>query len=118
MKKSGLFVASMLILLGPAGAQGALKAVEAAYELTLAAVTLPGNENGYLMVRRCAGCKPEILRVNAQTRYVVRPARSPVSLPDLKAQAGRIIARERAAVYVYYDPRTGYVRRLVLDAVS
>ncbi len=116
LNKTAFFAASMLVLLGAGIAQGALLAVEEAYELSLAAVSLPGNENGYLMVRRCARCKPEVLRVNAQTLYIVRPARSPVALQDLKTRAGKIVARQQAAVYVYYDPGTRYVRRLVLDA--
>ena len=111
-------LSSLLVLLTAGPAQGALQAIEQAYELALSEITLPGNENGYVMVRRCARCKPEVMRVDARTVYRVRPASNPVSLRELKIQAGKAIGSRQASVYLYYDPKTRYVRRLVLDAAQ
>lgn len=103
------------ILLLAVSAHGALKPVEQAYELALGTVSLPGNESGQLLVRRCAGCKPELLRVTAATRYFVRPSTAPVSLRDAHRAAVKAGANPAALVYVYYEPQTRSVRRLVLD---
>jgi hypothetical protein len=94
----------------------ALEPVEQAYELLLRSVSLPLHESGQLVVRECAGCRPEILRVTGATRYFVRPTATPVSLRDLRAVAARAGATPGALLYVYYDPGTRNVRRLVLDA--
>ncbi len=108
-----LLLASILLLAG--SAHGALKPLEQAYELALGTVSLPGNESGQLLLRRCAGCKPESLRVNPATRYFVRPSKAPVSLREARQAAVKAGANPDALVFVYYEPTTRTVRRLVLD---
>ncbi len=113
-----LAAVALAAMLGFGAAHGALRAVEQAYELTLADLTLPGNDSGYLMVRLCPRCRPQVLRVNAETRYLVRPSPAPVPLATMREQARSAAGRgaDRAFCYVYYDPKTRYVRRVVLDA--
>lgn len=98
--------------------EAALKPLEQAYELTLGAVTLPGNEVGQLVVRRCAACKPDLLRVNGATRYFIRPATAPVTLRDARTAATKAGATAGALVYVYYQPASRNVTRIVLDLGS
>lgn len=96
-------------------AQATLKSVEEAYELGLSQVTLPGSDTGQLVVRPCAKCKPEVLRVSPATAYLVRPATTPVSRSDLVAGAAKALNRATAMIFVYYEPQTGNVRRVVLE---
>lgn len=108
-----LTVVVLVFLSGAAGAT--LKKVEDAYELGLSQVTLPGSDTGQLVVRLCAKCKPELLQVNAATVYLVRPAATPVPRSSLVAAAAKAAARSTATVFVYYEPQTMSVRRVVLD---
>ena len=114
MKTSFALLVALLLLAGSA-ADGALKALEEAYELSLTQVMLPGSETATLLVRRCAGCESETLRVTAETRYFIRPATEPVSLEAARKAASKAAGRRQASIYVYYDPKTRTVRRLVLD---
>jgi hypothetical protein len=111
MRTRPLLLACILLITG--SAHGALKALEQAYELSLSAVTLPASSAGQLIFRRCPACKPESLRVTADTRYFVRPSTVAVSLGDARKAAAA--ARPAASLYVFYDPNTRGVRRLVLD---
>lgn len=110
--------ALLLILLAliATTATAALRAIEEACEVTLSAVTLPSGTDGYVTLRRCERCRPEVFKVTMQTRYVVRPGRTPVALGEMQRQASLVTNRARALVYVYYEPQTRQVRRLVLDA--
>jgi hypothetical protein len=110
-----LVLLGTLLLLAGAVAHGALKAIEEAYELSPAQIIWPGSETGTLLVRRCAGCNPETLRVTPETQYFIRPAKTPVTLADARKAAGKAAGRSRASIFVYYDPRTRNVRRLVMD---
>ena len=92
-----------------------MKPLEEAYELSLSDVTLPVVATGSLIVRRCARCKPETLQVTDETRYFVRPGTAPVSLADTRKAAAKAAGRRQASVFVYYEPKTRHVRRLVLD---
>lgn len=103
------------LLLSAGTALGALTAVESAYELLLSNVSLPGNETGQLTLRPCSSCSPQVLRVSPGTEYMSLPAKEPLSLTEFRERAGKVLLRNQAAVYVYYDPATGQVRRLVLD---
>jgi hypothetical protein len=115
MSRHFMALLSLLALLGARGAEAALKTVEEAHELALAAVTLPVTEVGQLIVRRCDECRPETLSTNANTRYFVASAKSAIPLAEIR-RAAAAAARSSALVYVYFDPRTRVVRRLVLDA--
>ncbi len=105
----------LILLCATMSTQAALKAVEEVYELGLRGVTLPSAATGQMLVRRCANCRSEPLRVDATTRFFVRPAAAPVSLADLRAAASRAALRRAPYVYVYYEPRSRIARRVVLD---
>lgn len=113
---AGLVIAAIAATLAPAAvARAALEAVEQALELPLATVRLPPADTGALVVRRCARCAPEILRVTPATRYFVRPGTQPVTLREARKSAAGATGRKSALVYVYYEPGSRSVRRLVLD---
>lgn len=103
------------LLLASSTVPAALKNVEDAYELSLGQVTLPSAENGTLVIRPCATCKSQILKVTSATRYIVRPGKNPVSLRDLTKAAKLAAGKKTASAYVYYEPATRRVTRLVLD---
>lgn len=106
-------VACLLLLAG--AARAALVALEQAVEMPLVALRMPVAANTALVVRRCAKCKPELLRVTTETRYFVRPGREAVTLREARKAAAAAAARPAALAYVYYQPETRTVRRLVLD---
>jgi hypothetical protein len=112
-RRSGWLVHGLLWWLAAGAAQGTLKTIETAWEASLSDVTLPAGANGYVMLRRCAHCRVESLRVNAETRYLL-PA-GVVSLKELKETAALAAGTDTVWVYVYFDPVTRLVRRLVLD---
>ncbi|QOJ31873.1 MAG: hypothetical protein HRU81_07090 [Gammaproteobacteria bacterium] len=112
-------VLPLLLALAAAGsAQASLKAIEQAYELDPAEVSLPAATGGSLALRRCAGCAAELLRVDAHTQFQVLPGAGNVSLDVLRREAGRVASRPRTSIFVYFDPRSGIVRRIVLDATQ
>jgi hypothetical protein len=107
----------VLLLLGvslPAAAT--LRTIEEAYELTRSQVQLPGSSTGGLTVRRCPACSPVVLRVTEATRWFSAPREQP------PAGQATVLAAFAAAgnkpgvfVYVYYEPQTLRVNRIVLD---
>ena len=104
-------------LLGTASpAAATLRTIEQAYELTRDQVQLPGKPEGGLTVRPCPNCKPVVLRVTTATAWFIAPetvkaAGQPAVLAAFKA-SGR---NPGTLVYVYYEPQTRRVKRIVLD---
>jgi len=98
-------------------AQAALIPLEDNYELGLNEVTLPRSSAGQVVIRQCAECDPEILRVDGDTRYFLG-TNQPVSLSELRAAAGAAREPEQTGVYVFYKPETGVVTRIVLSVAG
>lgn len=99
----------------PAGAT--LRTIEQAYELTRSQVQLPGRAEGALTVRTCADCRPVILRVTAATAWFTRPGtREPGGQAAVLAAFRASATNPGTLVYVYYEPQTRRVKRIVLDA--
>lgn len=111
-------VPALLALIAAGNAQATLKAIEQAYELDPGQVSLPAAAGGSLALRRCAGCAAELLRVDAQTQFQMRPGSGNVSLEVLRREAARVINRRHTSIFVYFYPRSGIVRRIVLDATQ
>lgn len=114
MKRAAWLVSALPLWLAASAAQGAMKTIETAWEAALADVTLPASAHGFVMLRRCVQCRVESLRVNDATRYFARPEGA-LSLRDLKEAAALAAGTGSVWVYVYFDPATRLVRRLVLD---
>lgn len=106
------------LLLGiavPAGAT--LRTIEQAYELSRNQVQLPGKPAGTLTVRPCADCRPVVLRVTAATAWFDRPGtRQPAGQSVVLAAFRASATNPATLVYVYYEPQTRRVKRIVLDA--
>lgn len=109
------FACLLALLLAAGAGHAALKTIEEAFELILGQVTLPASDTGTLVVRRCAGCKPEVLRVDAATRYLLRRSPTPVTRKVFTGAAAQVAGRSDAMILVYYDPQTRGVRRLILE---
>jgi hypothetical protein len=107
-----------LCLAGLVSSAGAsLVTIERAYELTRDQVQLPGRSTGSLTVRACATCRPVLLQVTANTTWFSAPGtRQPAGqaavIEAFKASAGN----PATLVYIYYEPQTRRVNRIVLDA--
>jgi hypothetical protein len=99
----------------PAPAPAALVAKEQALELPLAKVRLPVADTGALVVRRCARCQPEVLRLTPATLWFVRLGTAAVTPREARKAAAGAAGRSAALVYVFYEPGSRAVRRLVLD---
>jgi hypothetical protein len=109
-----LATAILLGLPGPAGA--ALKEIERAYEVAPGAIRLPTVSTAPLTLFPCPGCAPVTLRVTPATGWYAavrapRPAGQDAVLDALR-DAG---ANRQTLLYVFYDPRTSQVKRIVLD---
>jgi hypothetical protein len=118
MRHAVLALGALALAGGAPWAGAALRDVEAAYELGPAQVSLPAAVDGTVAVRRCAGCAPDLLRVDAATAYSLRPGTANIGLDALRREAARVSGRPRTSIFVYYDPRTRVVRRIVLDATQ
>ncbi|TFG81990.1 MAG: hypothetical protein E4H19_13775 [Chromatiales bacterium] len=107
----------VLVLLGVSlPAPATLRTIEQAYELTRNQVQLPGASLGGLTVRLCPTCSPIVLRVTEATEWFSAPREQPPA-----GQAAVLAAFAAAGntpgllVYVYYEPQTLRVKRIVLD---
>lgn len=112
--RAGVLAALLLGAALPAGAT--LRTIEQAYELTRRQVQLPGQPEGTLTVRPCAECRPVVLRVTAATAWFDRPGtRQPAGQSAVLAAFSASATNPAALVYVYYEPQTRRVKRIVLD---
>lgn len=104
------------LALAAAPAMATLKAVEEAYELLLAQVQLPDTPDGAITVRSCATCKPIApLRVSARTTWHGSPGSPAIPQAEALKIARAGAAAPSAMIYLYYDPATRLVHRVVLD---
>jgi hypothetical protein len=93
-----------------------LVAIEEAYELYATQLTLPARPDAQLTIRRCRDCRVVALRVTPRTAWFLHP-----DLSRPQSQAAVLAAFKPAAtnadtmVYVYYEPRTRRVTRIVVD---
>jgi hypothetical protein len=106
-----------LVVFGSPQVSATLGVIEQAYELNRSQVQLPTTPEGGLAVRPCPGCRPVVLRVNTATSWFSSPGtRQPAGQAAVLA-AFRVAANNpNTLVYVYYDPQTLRVKRVVLDA--
>ncbi len=99
-------------------AQASLKTIEQAFEVQLSQLVRPGPTGGPVIVRRCTTCKPESVTITAETRWFVRPGRTPIALKDWLTASRTRVQPAKAMVYVYYSPATRRVTRIVLDPLQ
>lgn len=88
--------------------------IENAYETDTGQLSLPSNPRGQVVIRECSGCKPVVLRVNRETRYLLAPSREPVTLATLRGAVAAGGDSDRM-VTVFYNLQTGFVTRVVLS---
>ena len=99
----------------PAGAT--LRTIEQAYELTHNQIQLPSGPEGTQSVRPCATCRLVFLRVTTATAWFAAPrSRQANSQRSVLDAFHASATNPRALVYVYYEPQTLRVKRIVLDA--
>jgi hypothetical protein len=112
--RTTVLAALLLGLTLPAGAT--LRTIEQAYELTRSQIRLPGKPAGTLTVRPCPTCPPVVLQVTAATAWFDRPGtRQPAGQSAVLAAFRASAANPATLVYVYYEPQTRRVKRIVLD---
>lgn len=109
-------LAAVLLLASTLPAGATLRTIEQAYELTRNQVQLPGRPEGTLTVRPCPDCRPVVLKVTAATAWFSRPGtREPAGHTAVLAAFRAAAASPGTLVYVYYEPQTRRVKRVVLD---
>jgi len=113
---TGIRFAALLLLTWALPAGASLGTIEQAYELSRRDVQLPGRPEGNLTVRPCPTCKTVQLRVTAATGWFIAPqTRKAAGQPALLAAYKAAAANPATLVYVYYEPQTRRVKRIVLD---
>jgi hypothetical protein len=106
----------ILVLLAWTGlAHSAHGIVEEGYELEFDAVTLPVNAAGHVRFKQCDHCANTTLDVDENTTYHNGVRTPAISLSDLRLAA---VAQDARLIYVYYDPATEIVTRVVLSTLS
>lgn len=117
MKHSSRSLAALLLLGLSLPAAAALRTIEQAFELTPSQVQLPSAASGGLTIRKCPTCSPIVLRVTEATAWFSIPREQPPA-----GQAAVLAAleaadnRARVLIFVYYEPQTLRVKRIVLEA--
>ena len=105
-----------LVLLGWTGlAHSAFGIIEEAYELDFATVTLPTFATGHVKFKQCDHCGNTTLSVDENTTYHNGVRTPAISLGELSSAAA---AQNTQLIYVYYDPATEVVTRIVLSTLS
>ena len=117
----GGMLCALLVLGVSLPASATLRTIEQAYELTPGQVQLPETPEGPLTVHPCPTCRIVSLRVTTATAWFNGPGTVKAGGPPA-GQAAVLEAFRAAAsnpqtlVYVYYEPQTRRVKRIVLDA--
>jgi hypothetical protein len=108
---------ALLVLCFTQQAGASLGVIEQAYELTRSQVQLPTAAEGGLTVRPCPTCRPLSLRVTAATGWFIGPGtRQPAGQAAVLEAFRAAATNPKTLVYVYYEPQTRRVKRVVLDA--
>lgn len=114
LKHIGMTLAVATIAVLQLTAQTALAnpppAIEEAYELTAADLTLPTNEFGSVILQPCPTCDRVTLRVDGETRYVF----SGVALPlnEFRSAVLNLSERSATSATVIYGLEDRKVRRV------
>jgi hypothetical protein len=110
-------LAIFLILLSWTGlGHGAHGIVEESYELAFDAVTLPVHPTtGHVKFKLCANCGDTMLNVDEDTTYHNGIRTPAISLAELQFAATQ---QDAQLIYVYYDPSSEVVTRVVLSTLS
>lgn len=88
-------------------------------EMAIADVRLPAHEADQIVLSRCADCKPEELRVTADTRYRVGGADAPVvSLSQFQSGLRRADVNDELMLLVTYTVDNRQVTDVVLNAAD
>lgn len=113
---SRLAAAALLTVCVSQQAAASLGLIEQAYELTRIQVQLPTTADGGLTVRPCPTCRPVSLRVSPATAWFDRPGtRQPAGQAAVLEAFRAAATNPKTLVYVYYEPQTRRVKRVVLD---
>ena len=97
-------------------AQGALDRIEEAYEVAPGDVRIPGYNNGRLTLTPCQGCDEVALRASVFTKYFSGSPRLQVTRAELAEEASSAQVQAEGIMYVFFNPETLEVTRVVLDA--
>ena len=108
-------LAAALILAWALPAAATLQTIEQAYELSRNEVQLPGKPEGNLTLRPCPTCKPVVLRVTTATAWCLAPRTNKAAGQPAVLAAYKAATNPGTLVYVYYEPQTRRVNRIVLD---
>lgn len=116
LTRSAMTLLVLLVAGFTAPAHATLRTIEQAYELTGSQVRLPEAAVGGVTIRLCPECSPVVLRVTAATAWFSAPNQLQADGQAAVLKAWEAAGREsRLLVYVYYEPASKRVNRIVLD---
>lgn len=102
-----------VLIASAATAAPRVKVREQAIETSTLATTLPGTQDGSMIVKPCATCAPLVLRLTPQSTY--RVGRDQVTFGELAAALKGAGTR---ALYIFYDAESRTITRLVTSGTS
>ena len=113
---TALAIAAAMLCITALSSYASLVAIEQAFEVRPNQVDLPDRADGRLTLRPCRTCRTVALRVTPDTAWFNSPAsRQPVGQRMVLA-ALSAANNSRTLLYIYYEPQTQRVKRIVLDA--
>ncbi len=108
-------VASLMLTGAMLPATAALQTIEQAYELTRHQLQLPTKADNRLRVRPCPKCPTAVLQITAETQWFLAPGADTANRKEWQAAFQQAALQPATLIYVYYEPQTRRVKRLVLD---
>jgi hypothetical protein len=118
--RTNILIATMMLgvilLVWNRSTQAALETIEQSYELTANLVERwPIGDDAHIVLRRCGGCEPVMLRVDAATRYGRSLLGRDITRDELLRLKATLRDADKTFVYVFYRPDDGTVTYFVLD---
>jgi hypothetical protein len=115
MIRNLLIAALLLGTVQTAAAYRVIEAVENAYELSLTNIEMPLSAEGSVNFRTCAGCRTNVRRVTAETRYFLNKRELSYSefvtaVKDIRARNGA----DSTLVALFYNLQSELVTRITL----
>ncbi len=109
---TGMLMLAAILMVWTQSVQSTVVPVEQAIEADTHNVNLPRRPDGMLSVRRCNGCRAELLHVSAATRYMLGPSTF-VSQKQFLEKLREASMRDGMLV-VFYTPDDKLVTRVRL----
>jgi hypothetical protein len=113
---AGMMMLAAILLVWNRSAHAALEVLEDFIEARAQYVSLPLHDAAQVVARRCQGCTPTVLRVNADTRYHVSSTDQAVKREEFLGMAAT--APDKSMIGIAHERGGDLVLRLILGIPS